>query len=725
MSFTPFARYRNFTLANLKSLLEVYPDMAGSISWDFAKDLAEERLKGYKRTAYQQACQLGLEDRSTNSFKVHNYLYTFDDNNLTRYLVFWFKTYYAPNPYVKSDDEAFLLYCRLCEDILQSENHSVSFEEFVEKNIGGKSDDILLNAIKAFAAPVKYKKVGNDDILYVSDEDVTAVESEMAFIKTNFPIGESKSERDFFERFSYQNFCKFYNEPEDPLVKDGEELENVYDTRIELPFKQSKKCAQQLVDCIYGIDKFKRIASLLKINDKNIKIVTDDLGGNYLRYIFPRTSSDSYNDESRVFLEKEYEIPVDDSLETCRLSNQWVSTELNEATSSGLSLIALISIINANYSDVIKIYEEDGKWYLDILMRKFKLEELPNCFNSDFAQRYISSLIAKPFVILTGNSGTGKTRIAKQISQYLEKDIDGKRNWLIVPVGADWTDNTKMLGFYNPLEEKYVSTPTLDFILQACENPSIPHFLILDEMNLSHVERYFSDFLSAMESDEEIPLYKKPVQKGDTGDSEDMIPEKIRLPKNLFVTGTVNIDETTYMFSPKVLDRSNVVEFKPEKDDVLKLMTVATDVNKVEAADFGVAEGFTVLASEIRNGVCNVDADVLDQVKLFLDGIYDELQESGFEFAYRTVKEIRQYFAAACELQKEGFSLTRTMDEQIVQKILPKIYGDRKQIGELLNTLETKCKNGIGDSSEEMTLSLTKIEQMKKRLDKYQYASFM
>lgn len=358
-------------------------------------------------------------------------------------------------------------------------------------------------------------------------------------------------------------------------------------------------------------------------------------------------------------------------------------------------------------------------------MREFKLEELPNCFDSDFAQRYISSLIAKPFVILTGNSGTGKTRIAKQFSQYLEEDINGKKNWLIIPVGADWTDNTKMLGFYNPLEEKYVSTPTLDFILQACENPSIPHFLILDEMNLSHVERYFSDFLSAMESDEEIPLYKKPVQVGNTEDSEDVIPEKIRLPKNLFVTGTVNIDETTYMFSPKVLDRSNVVEFKPEKDDVLKLMTGATDVNKVEAADFGVAEGFTVLASEIRKGVCNVDADELDKVKLFLDGIYDELQESGFEFAYRTVKEIRQYFAAAYELQKDEFNLTRTMDEQIVQKILPKIYGDRKQIGELLDTLEEKCKNGIEDSSEEMTLSLKKIEQMKKRLDKYQYASFM
>ena len=663
MSFTPFARYRNFTLANLKSLLEVYPDMAGSISWDQAKDLAEKQLKGYKRTAYQQACQLGLEDRSTNRFKVHNYLYTFDDNNLTRYLIFWFKTYYAPNPYVKSDDEAFLLYCRLCEDILQSENYSVSFEEFVEKNIGGKSDDILLNAIKAFAAPVKYKQVGSDDILYISEADITTVESEISFIKKNFPIREAKSENDFFERFSYQNFCKFY----------------VGNSRIKLPFKQSKTCAQQLIDCIYGIDRFKRISSLLKINDKNIKIVTNDLGGNYLRYIFPRTSSDSYNDEARVFLEKEYEISVDGRIEICRLSNQWVSTDLIDATSSGLSLKALINIINDNYTDVIKIYEEDGEWYLEVLTKEFKLEELPNCFDSDFAQRYISSLIAKPFVILTGNSGTGKTRIAKQISQYLEKDINGKRNWLIVPVGADWTDNTKMLGFYNPLEEKYVSTPTLDFILQACENPGVPHFLILDEMNLSHVERYFSDFLSAMESDEEIPLYKKPVKKGDTEDSEDVIPEKIRLPKNLFVTGTVNIDETTYMFSPKVLDRSNVVEFKPEKDDVLKLMTGATDVNKVEAADFGVAEGFTALASEIRNGVCNVEADVLDQVKLFLDGIYDELQESGFEFAYRTVKEIRQYFAAACELQKEGFSLTRTMDEQIVQKILPKIYGVRNR----------------------------------------------
>lgn len=499
--------------------------------------------------------------------------------------------------------------------------------------------------------------------------------------------------------------------------------------RQELPFEQSKGCARIIVDAINQVDGFKRLSDDFKNNEKYIKIITDSLGGNYLRYIFAKENTDIFEKESgnkiRVFTDCEYLIPAGEKTEKCRLSTEWVSSDLGKAGKSANYLKALIHIVNERYAGVINIYEEDGKWYLEYLHQEFKVEDLPDDFDASFAQRYINSLIAKPFVILTGNSGTGKTRIAKQFSQYLEVDINGKKNWLIAPVGADWTDNTKMLGFYNPLEEKYVSTPTLDFILQACENPSIPHFLILDEMNLSHVERYFSDFLSAMESDEEIPLYKKPVKKGDTENSENVIPEKIRLPKNLFVTGTVNIDETTYMFSPKVLDRSNVIEFKPEKDDVLKLMTGATDVNKVEAADFGVAEGFTVLASEIRNGVCNVDADILDQVKLFLDDIYDELQGSGFEFAYRTVKEIRQYFAAAYELQKDEFNLTRTMDEQIVQKILPKIYGDRKQIGGLLDTLEERCKNGIEDSSEEMTLSLMKIEQMKKRLDKYQYASFM
>ena len=518
-----------------------------------------------------------------------------------------------------------------------------------------------------------------------------------------------------------------------------DELENeisgqteVLDSVIKLPVVV-KDCAKAIVDYIYKLDEFESIIERIEIMDQSIKINTGNTDGllpegNWLRYMFARPSSgmfdpESSSDKTRVF-DTEYLIKANGEEYRCKLTTEWVGTDITEGSQGNNYLQALIKLVNKYYSDVLEIKDEGGTYYLHVLKKEFLISDLPDVFDSVFAERYITSLLTKPFVILTGNSGTGKTRIAKQFSQYLERTIDGKRNWLIVPVGADWTDNTKMLGFYNPLEEKYVSTPTLDFILQAIKNPTVPYFLILDEMNLSHVERYFSDFLSAMESDEEIPLYKVSGKKAKDGE-EITIPEKIRLPKNLFVTGTVNIDETTYMFSPKVLDRSNVVEFKPEKEAVLNLMTGSVDVNNVSRAGNGVAEGFIDLASVIRNGVCNVEQIKLEQVREFLDSIYEELQESGFEFAYRTVKEIRQYYAAAYELQKGNFNLTRTMDEQIVQKILPKIYGDRKRIGELLDTLEEKCKNGIGDSSEEMTLSLKKIEQMKKRLDKYQYASFM
>lgn len=518
-----------------------------------------------------------------------------------------------------------------------------------------------------------------------------------------------------------------------------DELENeisgqteVLDSAIKLPVVV-KDCAKAIVDYIYKLDEFESIIERIEIMDQSIKINTGNTDGllpegNWLRYMFARPSSgmfdpESSGDKTRVF-DTEYLIKANGEEYRCKLTTEWVGTDITEGVQGNNYLQALIKLVNKYYSDVLEIKDEGGTYYLHVLKKEFLISDLPDVFDSVFVERYITSLLTKPFVILTGNSGTGKTRIAKQFSQYLERTIDGKRNWLIVPVGADWTDNTKMLGFYNPLEEKYVSTPTLDFILQAIKNPTVPYFLILDEMNLSHVERYFSDFLSAMESDEEIPLYKVSGKKAKDGE-EITIPEKIRLPKNLFVTGTVNIDETTYMFSPKVLDRSNVVEFKPEKEAVLNLMTGSVDVNNVSRAGSGVAEGFIDLASVIRNGVCNVEQIKLEQVREFLDSIYEELQESGFEFAYRTVKEIRQYYAAAYELQKGNFNLIRTMDEQIVQKILPKIYGDRKQIGELLDTLEEKCKNGIGDSSEEMILSLKKIEQMKKRLDKYQYASFM
>src|SRR5690606_16709188 len=154
---------------------------------------------------------------------------------------------------------------------------------------------------------------------------------------------------------------------------------------------------------------------------------------------------------------------------------------------------------------------------------------------------------------------------------------------------SNWTDSTELFGYYSVLEEKYVLTPLLKFLLTARDYPEKPFFLILDEMNLSKVEHYFSDFLSCLESrimkengrieQEALKLhnYSGYIETSDI--YYDLVPEKLDLPLNLYVTGTVNIDETTYAFSPKVLDRANVIEFnevsvsrytEPDSEDVFK-----------------------------------------------------------------------------------------------------------------------------------------------------------
>ena len=358
--------------------------------------------------------------------------------------------------------------------------------------------------------------------------------------------------------------------------------------------------------------------------------------------------------------------------------------------------------------------ESDDSVFKEI-KQKFNLSDLPECFNTSFAHRYIKSLMAKPFVILTGNSGTGKTRISKQFAEYLEvRDEDDEKNWVLVPVGADWTDNTKILGFYNPLADdgkgKYEKTEIMKLIERANrqENQNIPFFIILDEMNLSHVERYFADFLSHMETP-------------DLNFVLDGYPGKVKYPENLFVVGTVNIDETTYMFSPKVLDRANVIEFKPDEAAVLDMFLNPSDNEKVKAASDGTAEAFAKMAYMIRNGQCNLEETKLSDVKDVFERIYKIVDKCGYEFAYRTVREIRQYISAAYDLteNKDSFELKDVIDEQLIQKILPKIHGNKKEIGNLLEELSALC------TEKELTLSGEKIEKMKGKLAQIQYASFI
>ena len=422
--------------------------------------------------------------------------------------------------------------------------------------------------------------------------------------------------------------------------------------------------------------------------------------------------------------------------EKIKLSSPYIAHREDRKTknpNSGLEIDAELS----NYS---KFLQSDFFKNSKRDISQTTLEKQSSIFSlSDFTTdslhtRYIRSLLAKPFVILSGNSGTGKTRIATRFAEYLKKTNDtGIKNSLLIPVGADWTDNTKIFGYYNPLANngagEYVKTDVFRFIETAGANPDIPFFLILDEMNLSHVKRYFSDFLSKMElldfkSDEKVFFDIQGYGQ-------------LELPKNLFITGTVNIDETTYMFSPKVLDRANVIEFKPEMDDVLSNLLSDTSADKQKPADTGVAEGFMQLANDIR--FCTIPSEVqpiLKEMKPILEAFYKELEKCGFEFAYRTLKEIRLYAIAAFKTAEgEKPTATNIADIQILQKILPKIHGNKKQIGNLLEELEKLCieKDSIDSSvtpsitgtGYNLPASLAKIRQMKDRLNRFQYASFI
>jgi MoxR-like ATPase len=502
----------------------------------------------------------------------------------------------------------------------------------------------------------------------------------------------------------------------------------------------TKDCAKQIIDCIYDMDQFEKIKPILEVNEKNVKVdisKTEELlpRGNFLRYLFARPDSDLYSgetDKARVFCEKEYLISLGLNEINCRLTTEWVDSEIIEG-GNGNYLKALIAIVNKYYKGCVEIRTELGERYMYMLKEKFELQELPEVFHTDFSRRYITSLLAKPFVILTGNSGTGKTRISKQFAEYLEykyekENADGskteKKNWTIVPVGADWTDNAKVLGFYNPLghdgKGKYEKTGILELIEEANEHDNIPYFLILDEMNLSHVERYFSDFLSHMETP-------------DTPFELDGYEGTIDYPENLFVVGTVNIDETTYMFSPKVLDRANVIEFKPQKEEVMSLFSNVGVSSKVIPANDGSAEAFLRLSKEIRTGKLAIDDDSnhyyedeentksnMEFAEAVFSDIYGIVEDNDFEFAFRTVKEIRQYISAAYELaENKEINLNKTIDEQLLQKVLPKIHGNKKEIGQLLDNLSELCEKY------RLILSKNKIEQMKGKLAKVQYASFI
>lgn len=334
-------------------------------------------------------------------------------------------------------------------------------------------------------------------------------------------------------------------------------------------------------------------------------------------------------------------------------------------------------------------------------------------YGDKLSNRFVASLLAKRFLILTGLSGSGKTKLAQAFVRWISAN---ESQYVILPVASDWTNREPLFGYPNALNNtEYVKPESgvLDLILEAQKNENLPHFLILDEMNLSHVERYFADFLSGIESDERIPLHQS--------DTIEEVPKHVCLPKNLFVIGTVNIDETTYMFSPKVLDRANVIEFRVSGDEIEKFLNnpVKPNLEHLDMKGASMGTSFAKLASATE-----LPFNATRELNESLMSFFNQLKLSGAEFGYRAAHEIHRLAGALQQLDK-SISVDNVIDICIMQKLLPKVHGSRKKMVDVLKQMATLCvepnfdieklldtKQYVEPSEVKYTLSLEKLHRM-------------
>lgn len=282
---------------------------------------------------------------------------------------------------------------------------------------------------------------------------------------------------------------------------------------------------------------------------------------------------------------------------------------------------------------------------------------------------------------LIGNANSGDVlrldfQAADQASASIiaSQGAGAARRRLLVPVRADWNDSRGLLGFWNPIFDRYERTDLIDLLLRAADDLEHPYFVILDEMNLARVEYYFSDFLSAMESGEAIPLHSDDAL-------DETVPASLRLPPNVFVVGTVNVDETTHAFSPKVLDRASVIEFNDVlihhalsgADEALpqggfRLMDPALRVET-----FRVAEGATRRA---------LKAELVEAGPTYserLTNLHALLERYHLHFGYRVIDEITTFVALARQrVGDDEASLATAFDLAVCQKVLPKLNGGRE-----------------------------------------------
>lgn len=365
---------------------------------------------------------------------------------------------------------------------------------------------------------------------------------------------------------------------------------------------------------------------------------------------------------------------------------------------------------------------------------------------------YLAALRTKPFMLLAGISGTGKSRIVREMAKACWKEGDpeyGKplpRNFCMVQVKPNWHDSSELIGYVSRLNgEKFVVGPFLRFLAAALKEPDVPYFLCLDEMNLAPVEQYFAEYLSVIESRKLNPdgtITTDPIIEYENTDAYGSLidqlfdtPEerkayktddggkRLSIPQNLFVVGTVNMDETTFSFSRKVLDRAMTIEMNE--------VDLHGGLEKGTGNDIGYI-GNSIIGDAAEG--CDVYEDnreLCDQVLAYLEQVNAILEGTPFKIAYRTRNEFLMYAVNRKALAPDS-QLWQTLDEMTSMKILSRIEGDEERTKKVLDGLKAlvdeQIVSAIPPAEEgnpvQKSISAAKIEEMQKKLQATGFTSY-
>lgn len=380
---------------------------------------------------------------------------------------------------------------------------------------------------------------------------------------------------------------------------------------------------------------------------------------------------------------------------------------------------------------------------------------------------FITAIKSKPFLLLAGISGSGKSRIVRELARACweegseEYKAQKPKNFEMVQVKPNWHDSSELIGYVSRIDGvRYVVGPFLKFMVKAINDPDTPYFLCLDEMNLAPVEQYFAEYLSVIESrklqDDELITTDPIIDYSNTDEYKSLIDQlfpnddtlrsqylteeggkRLSIPQNLIVVGTVNMDETTFSFSRKVLDRAMTIEMNEVN------LNAGLDQRFEKIGKLGKEEliGDAVEAVDVYSKYKVVCETAID----YLGKINNELEGTPFKIAYRTRNEVLLYVVNNLPYnKKEGddestykieFVIARALDEITNMKILSRIEGDETKVSlvfldKLMNVinngLETVCTS-LFESNEDgqsyKSVSLAKLKEMQERL-KSGYTSF-